>query len=299
MLSENKIVGIDIGGTKISIGILVKGKIIESIKLKTPAEGSQEEVVQHIIRGIESLPGYLDTVGIGVGAPGLIDEREGIIFSVNNIPSWKEVHLKSYLENHFKKPVFITNDANCFAIGVKTYGEGQKFSNFVGLSLGTGVGAGIIVDDALYSGVCSCAGEFGGIPYLDGDFEAYCSGKFFKKVYGTTGSDAYENALTNDTESLAMFKELGTHVGNLIKTMLFVLSPEAVIIGGSVSKSFELWKDSMWKTVNTFPYRKAMENLVIEKSSMSKMSVIGAAALFQSRYERELKKEETVSCLTK
>ena len=293
MLSENKIVGIDIGGTKIGIGILVNGRIIESIKLKTPAEGSQEEVVQHVIRGIESLPGYHDTIGIGVGAPGLIDEKEGVIFSVNNIPSWKEVHLKSLLEQHFKKPVFITNDANCFAIGVKTYGEGQEFSNLVGLSLGTGVGAGIIVDNALYSGVCSCAGEFGGIPYLDADFETYCSGKFFKKVYGMTGSEAYEKALTNDQASLAMFNELGSHIGNLVKTMLFVLSPEAVIIGGSVSKSFDLWQNSMWKEVNSFPYRKAMENLVIEKSSMSKLSVIGAAALFQSRYELDRKEADS------
>jgi len=291
MLLENRIVGIDIGGTKISIGILVNGKIEASIKLKTPAEGTQEEVVEHIIQGIESLPGYNQAMGIGVGAPGLIDEERGIIFSVNNIPSWKEVHLKKYLYDHFKKPVFITNDANCFAIGVKTYGEGKNYSNLVGLTLGTGVGAGIIVEDMLYSGVCSCAGEFGGIPYLDADFEDYCSGKFFKRVHHTTGSEAYAKALANDRESLILFSELGSHIGNLIKTMLFVLSPEAVFVGGSVSKSFDLWKDSMWETVKTFPYKKAMEKLVIERSTLSKMSVIGAAALFQSRFEQEKKKE--------
>ena len=289
MLLEKRIVGIDIGGTKISIGILINGKIEKSVKLKTPAEGSQEEVVKHIIQGIESLSGYEEAVGIGVGAPGLIDEKEGVIFAVNNIPSWNEVHLKKHLSDHFKKPVFITNDANCFAIGIKTYGEGQDYTNLVGLTLGTGVGAGIIVDGSLYSGKYSCAGEFGGIPYLDGDFEAYCSGKFFKNFHYTSGAEVYRLALENDEKSLALFDELGKHIGNLIKTMLFVLAPEAIFIGGSVSKSFSLWEKSMWETVNTFPYKKALENLLIQKSEMSKMSVIGAAALFKSRYEEDKK----------
>lgn len=291
MLEENRIIGIDIGGTKISMGILVDGVIENSIKLKTPAEGTQEEVVQQIIHGIESLPGYEKAVGIGIGAPGLIDEENGIIFSVNNIPSWKEVHLKQYLIDHFKKPVYITNDANCFAIGVKTYGEGQGYSNLVGLSLGTGVGAGIIIDDYLYSGQVACAGEFGGLPYLEHDFETYCSGKFFKIFHDTKGDKAYKAALEGDAHSLAMFEELGRHIGNLIKTMLFVLAPQAVFIGGSVGKSFHLWENAMWKTVNTFPYKKALEGFVIGHSQMSKMSVIGAAALFQNRFEKERKSE--------
>ncbi|WP_423129408.1 ROK family protein [Gaoshiqia sp. Z1-71] len=287
MLSDSKIVGIDIGGTKISIGMIANGEIVDSIKLNTPAEGTQEEVVQHIIEGIESLPCFDEAIGIGVGAPGLIDEEKGIIFSVNNIPSWKEVHLKESLSNHFNMPVYITNDANCFAIGVKMYGEGRSYSNLIGLSLGTGVGGGIIIDNYLYSGQVACAGEFGGLPYLEHDFETYCSGKFFKVFHDTKGDKAWKAALEGDAKSLRMFEELGTHVGNLIKTMLFVLAPQAVIIGGSVSKSFDLWEKSMWKTVHTFPYKKALENLVIERSTMSKMSVIGAAALFKNRYEKE------------
>ena len=287
MISENKILGIDIGGTKISIGIIVDGEIVESIKLKTPAEGTQDEVIQQIIKGIESIPGYKDIVGIGIGAPGLIDEKRGVIFSVNNIASWKEVHLKEKLSNYFNKPVFITNDANCFAIGVKTYGEGKKYSNLVGLSLGTGVGAGIIIDNYLYSGQVSCAGEFGGLPYLDYDFETYCSGKFFKTFHHTNGDKEFKKAQKKDLKALAMFDDLGVHIGNLIKTILFVMAPQAVIIGGSVSKSYKYWEKSMWQTVHTFPYKKALENFVVEQSTVSKMSVIGAAALFKNRYEKE------------
>jgi glucokinase len=286
MLSE-KIVGIDIGGTKIGIGLLVDGKTEQFVKLDTPADGTKEEVMQQIVKGIESLEGYEDTLGIGIGAPGLINEEEGIIFSVNNIPSWREVHLKSYLENHFNKPVYITNDANCFAIGVKIYGEGQSFKNVVCLALGTGVGAGIVVDGYLYSGSVAGAGEVGGLPYLDADFETYCSGKFFKQINQADGQSVYEKARQNDPEALKMFAEFGKHVGNLIKTTIFMLAPEAVIVGGSVSNSYEFWKDSMLETVQTFPYKKVIENLKILKTDLGDIAVVGAAALFKNRFEKE------------
>ena len=291
MLSE-KIVGIDIGGTKISIGILVNGKIEQFVKLETPADGTKEEVMQQVVKGIESLEGYQDAAGIGIGAPGLIDEKEGVIFSVTNIPSWREVHLKSYLEDHFQKPVYITNDANCFAIGVKIYGEGQSFKNVVCLALGTGVGAGVVIDGYLYSGEVAGAGEVGGLPYLDADFETYCSGKFFKQINKVDGQTVFEKAKQNDPESLKLFAEFGKHVGNLIKTTIFMLAPEAVIIGGSVSNSYEFWKDAMMESIKEFPYKKVIENFQVLKTEMDDIAVIGAAALFKNRYEHDMAKAQ-------
>ncbi|RKD90267.1 ROK family protein [Mangrovibacterium diazotrophicum] len=291
MLSE-KIVGIDIGGTKISIGILVNGKIEQFVKLETPADGTKEEVMQQIVKGIESLEGYEDAAGIGIGAPGLIDEKEGVIFSVTNIPSWREVHLKSYLEDHFKKPVYITNDANCFAIGVKIYGEGQPFKNVICLALGTGVGAGVVIDGYLYSGEVAGAGEVGGLPYLDADFETYCSGKFFKQINKVDGQTVFEKAQQNDPEALKMFAEFGRHVGNLIKTTIFMMAPEAVIVGGSVSNSYEFWKDAMMESVQEFPYKKVIENFQVLKTEMNDIAVIGAAALFKNRYEQDMAKAQ-------
>lgn len=292
MLSE-KIIGIDIGGTKIGIGLLVNGKIMQFVKLDTPADGTKEEVMQQIVKGVESLEGYEDAIGIGIGAPGLINEEEGVIFSVTNIPSWREVHLKSYLEDHFRKPVYITNDANCFAIGVKIYGEGQSFKNVICLALGTGVGAGVVIDGYLYSGSVAGAGEVGGLPYLDADFETYCSGKFFKQVNKVDGQTVYEKAKQNDPEALKLFAEFGHHVGNLIKTTIFMLAPEAVIVGGSVSNSYEFWKDSMMETVQTFPYKKVIENFKVMKTDLNDIAVVGAAALFKNRYEQDQAKALT------
>lgn len=286
MVTE-KIIGIDIGGTKIGIGLLVDGKIEQSLKLETPSSGTQEEVMEQVVRGIESLAGYQDAVGIGIGAPGLIDEKNGVIFSVTNIPSWKEVHLKSYLENRLGKPVYMTNDANCFAIGVKMFGEGKNYKNVICLALGTGVGAGIVIDGYLYSGEVAGAGEVGGLPYRDADFETYCSGKFFRILNNTDGETEFAKAKAGDAAALKLFAELGHHVGNLINTTIFMLAPEAIIVGGSVSKSFELWKDAMWETVRSFPYKKVTEKLVIEKTEMNDIAVLGAAALFKNRYEQD------------
>lgn len=286
MVSE-KIIGIDIGGTKIGIGLFANGKIEQSLKLETPSTGTQEQVMEQIILGIKSLDGYQDAMGIGIGAPGLIDEKEGVIFSVNNIPSWKEVHLKTYLENHFGKPVYMTNDANCFAIGVKMFGEGKNYSNVICLALGTGVGAGIVIDGYLYSGEVAGAGEVGGLPYRDADFETYCSGKFFRILNNTDGETEFDKAKAGDAAALKLFAELGHHIGNLINTTIFMLAPEAVIVGGSVSKSFELWKEAMWETVRSFPYKKVTEKLVIEKTEMNDIAVLGAAALFKNRYEQD------------
>lgn len=286
MLSE-KIIGIDIGGTKIGIGLLVDGKIEQFVKMDTPAQGTQEEVMQEIVKGIENLNGYQDALGIGIGAPGLIDEEEGIIFSVTNIPSWTEVHLKDYLQKHFNKPVYLTNDANCFAIGVKMFGEGKDYKNVVCLALGTGAGAGIVIDGYLHSGQVAGAGEVGGIPYRDHDFETYCSGKFFKQLNNTDGATEYAKAQKGDAAALQLFEEFGSHVGNLINTCIYMLAPQAVIIGGSVAKSFEFWKEGMQKTVDSFPYKKVTEDFKVLTTDIPDIAVIGAAALFKNRYEKD------------
>lgn len=95
-----------------------------------------------------------------------------------NISSWKEIHLKEALESEFRVPVAINNDSNCFTLGVKMFGEGQPYANMVGVTIGTGIGAGVIIDHRLYGGEFMGAGEIGTLPYLDSDFEQYCSSFF-------------------------------------------------------------------------------------------------------------------------
>jgi glucokinase len=278
---NQSIIGVDLGGTKISIGKIRNGRILEEIRLATGATRPENDIILDIINGIQKIID-IDTIGIGIGVPGLVDEKNGIVLDVLNIPSWKEVYLKKIIENHFHVNVRISNDANCFAIGEKVYGKGRNYHNFVCLTLGTGVGAGIVINDQLYSGTLSMAGEFGGINYLKDTYEFYCSGKFFTEIHGITAELLNERALNGDIKALQIFDEFGEHLGNLIKTILFTYAPEAIILGGSISKTFRFFQKSMMDSIYLFPYKRIIKDLKIEVCSHDKISVLGAAALIAS-----------------
>ncbi len=272
------IVGIDIGATKMRLGAIQDSKILKDLTLTTSADAPKEQIIDELIQGIEKLSRN-DFVGIGIGVPGLIDEERGIVYDLWNIPSWKEVHLKDRLEAHFKRPVKITNDANTFALGEKKYGEGQKFRNFVGISLGTGYGTGIIIHNELYSGTLSGAGELANIPYLDKTIEDYCSGKFFKLQYQREGAEIFEKAELGDPEALKIFNEFGKHVGESLKLILYILSPEAIILGGSISRSFKYFKNTLIKSIDSFPFERIVNRVEIFPSAMPDVSVLGSAAM--------------------
>ncbi|MGB5895303.1 MAG: ROK family protein, partial [Ignavibacteriaceae bacterium] len=191
-----------------------------------------------------------------------------------------EIHLKDILEEQFGIPVYVNNDANCFTVGEKYFGIGKRFSNIVGMTMGTGLGAGIIINNRLYSGMNCGAGEFGSIPYKDQMFEYYCSGQFFEKVHGTKGHILFEEARNSDINALNIFGEFGYHLGNAIKTILFSVDPEAIILGGSVSRAYPYFREAMWACVNKFPYKHSLKNLVIEVTTQPNISILGAAALY-------------------
>ena len=272
------VIGVDVGGTYIGIG-RIESKLITAQHIdEITSTGTEEQTVNEIIKSIEKVYDA-DVVGIGVGVPSLVDTELGIVYNVQNIPSWKKVYLKEILENHFHKPVYLNNDANCFAIGEKYFNKGRPFSNMVGLIIGTGMGAGIIINDKLYSGVNSGAGEFGSIPYLDKTLEDYCSGQFFLNEHKMSGMEMFKKAQDSDQHALAVFDTFGKHVGEAIRIILFSLSPEAVFLGGSVSQSYPYFKDSMWEAIRSFPYPRTIESLVLEVSNYPSIGIVGAAAL--------------------
>ena len=286
---SGKKIGIDIGATKTRIGVVAHSQVIKELVIPTSAGAPKEQIIQEIISGVEKLKEN-EFEGIGIGVPGLVDEEEGIIYDLWNIPSWKEVHLKRRLENHFGKPVSITNDANTFVLGEKAFGKGQEFRNFVGITLGTGFGTGIIIDHKLYSGTLSSAGELADISYLEGTIEDYCSGKFFQNKCNLPGSKIFELAGQGDQKAIQCFNEYGEHLGNAINLIVKILSPQAVFLGGSVSKSFSFFRNSLEQKTGTFPFKKVMDQLVIAPSEMENISILGAAALVGSREPNSKKK---------
>lgn len=189
------------------------------------------------------------------------------------------MHLKQHLAGYFDKPVYLTNDANAFAIGEKMYGQGKPYANLVGIALGTGFGAGIIINHQIYSGTLSSAGEFGSVPYLGKTVEDYCSGKFFVQRTGRPGTDWHALAEQDDAEALTVYHEFGQHLGQALHIILYALSPEAIFLGGSVSRGYEFFRSGLYESLGTFPFRQVTDRLVISPSIIGNAAVLGAAAL--------------------
>ncbi len=277
---EKAILGLDIGGTGIKGGVLIKGHLEDIRSIATPAHQDKEHILETIALFIES---YLhhDVAGIGIGIPGLVDVNEGIVLGLANIPAFQHVELRRFLVERFAKPVFINNDANCFALGVHKYGVGKEFKNLVGITLGTGVGGGIVINGHLYSGVTSAAGEWCSSPYLDNNFEYYCSGKFFHNFYHQRPKAMAKMALNGDPTAIKAFEEYGHHLGELIKHILYALAPEAIVLGGSIRKSFPLFEKSLYKTLSTFQYPTVLEKFQILLSELDETAIHGAVALVE------------------
>ncbi|MGI6319558.1 MAG: ROK family protein [Bacteroidales bacterium] len=275
---ENKtIIGVDIGGTNINFGKIRNGEIVERKAVATNAQCSEKEIIDDIISGIEALFDE-NIVGIGLGSPGLIDGEKGIVFDVSNIPAWKEVHLAEAIENRFKVTTRVSNDANCFVMGEKIFGKGKSYKNIVGVTLGTGVGGGIVIDDKLYNGKFM-AGEFSVMPYRDQNFDFYCGSRFFQEIHGFSGLEIAQKAQNGDIDALKIFEEYGEILSDLFKTIILVLNPEAIIIGGSIAKSYKFFEKSLKDNLQKFSLKRVIEHTKIEISTLEDVAVIGAAAL--------------------
>lgn len=272
------IIGIDIGGTTIVGGRVENSVITQQLSKDTNAlEGGQ--ITLNILTGIISELKNNETIAIGIGVPSVVDRERGIVYNVQNIKDWDEVHLKNILEEKFKIPVFIDNDANCFAYGEKIFGKGKDFRHFVGITLGTGVGGGIIQNNQLLKDANCGSGEFGELPYLDSILEEYCGSRFFPRSGNISGYEAAVKAKEGDEESIELYKEYGKHIAMLVKYILLIIDPQAIIFGGSISQSYNLFKESMYEGLQNFPYPNSVKKLKILTSDLQNTGVLGAAAL--------------------
>jgi glucokinase len=276
---STKIIGIDLGGTHVRAGVVSEGRLENIASVRIPSDGAVDEVLRVIFQLVDPLiDGNINAIGIGV--PSVVDVEKGIVYDVQNIPSWKVVELKKLMEERYRLPVLINNDANCFALGEKYFGKGQKAHSLIGLTIGTGLGAGIIINDKLYPGLNTGAGEFGCVDYLDKYYEYYASGQFFENCYHTNGEVVFQKAQSGDPLSTMILEELGTHIGNAIKMILYTYCPELIILGGSISKSYSFFEKTMWQRIHTYIYSNTLEHFHLEISELENGGVLGAAALY-------------------
>lgn len=264
-------IGIDIGGTKIA-GALVdaEGQIVLEERVPSPA-GDPEAMVDAVVGLIERLSAKHEVIGAGVAAAGFIDADQSTIIYAPNI-SWRNEPFKAKLEAKLSIPVIIENDANAAGWAEYKYGAGRGYKHMIMLTIGTGVGGAVITDSRMLRGGFGIAGELGHIRVVPdgllcgcgqhGCLESYASGSALlraaKELAASgdpegarlreieaeagklTGLEVYQAILEGDAGALRILGELGSWLGQAIGSLVAVLDPEVVVIGGGVSAAGDL-----------------------------------------------------------
>ncbi len=268
-------IAIDMGGTNLRAARIEDGKVAQLVQESCLSEGSEQEVLDQFYRLIESVI-TPEVERIGVAVPSVVDYSRGIVYDVMNIPSWKEVHLKEKLETRFGVWTTVDNDVNCFVNAEYRFGSASGYQHVVGITLGTGVGAGIVTNGEVYRGANTGAGEICCLPYLDGNYEEYTSSQLFKK-WGTTGAEEAEKANRGDSEATARWNELGYHLGKLLQVILYTYDPECIVIGGGIAKSSFRFQDAMMESLReNFQYPHEIEHVKIVFSELENCNLLGA-----------------------
>lgn len=272
--------GIDVGGTNISLGLVKEGKLISSTQVPSfENEWSKDKTLSYLESLIDAIISP-EVKGIGIGVPSVVDVKKGIVFDTANIPSWDEVNLKEIFENKYGIPVNVNNDSNCYALGAyMTYAPKDRPESMVAMTLGTGVGMGIVLDGKLFCGAHCGAGELACVPFKSSTLEDYCCKSFFLRE-GLTPKVACQKALEGDVKALKLFEEYGMNLGAAVCAILFAYDPQRIVIGGGIVRSESLFRPAMEDYVRkNFPYRKTVKDLSIDIMNDDCIPVIGAASL--------------------
>ena len=307
-ISNNYVLAADIGGTNTRMAVVNEnGDILTLLKKTTYCEAGREEMIKFIISCAgetieESKLSKEEICGMGIGFPGPLNAETGTIFNPPNLQGWDSVPLRDILEKELKVPVAIENDANAAALGEWWKGAGSGADSLFCITLGTGVGGGIILDGKVWHGASSIAGEIGhttvirdGIKCTCGNIgclEAYaCSGGILKRVNDallnerdngvqplTSLKQVNQMAMQGNEIVLNVIKETGVILGIAIANVANLLNPEIIVLFGGVTNLGEHLVVPLKEEVKGRAFKKATESLRIELSQLGDNSgILGAA----------------------
>jgi len=310
MLEKELFVGIDLGATNIKGALVnVEGHILEEKSIPTEVDGGVEHVMSRmmgVIRYLVSLAGKVPVTGVGIGCPGQVNVRKGIFHGGPNFPGWKDVPLVFEIERRIGIPVVIDNDANLAALGEYAYGGGKGVENMLLLTLGTGVGGGLILNGELYRGSSDAAGEVGHtVISLDGPLcgcgrrgclEAYVGTKGIlerlrEKLEGgrrsvlsgkeeVTPKDIGEAADGGDEVAIEVLRETGELLGVGLANFANILNVEKIVIGGGVADAGELLLGPARERMEREVLKVVRESVRVVKAELGNLAGrIGAARL--------------------
>ena len=295
--------GIDIGGTNTVVGLVNKeGKVLGTDSVKTQSFPVLEEYVKTVSKLAKDLiaknnVSIDDIVGLGIGAPNA-NYYTGNIEMAPNLP-WKQdkVPLAKMFREELNIPVTITNDANAAALGEKMYGVAKDIDNFIMITLGTGVGSGIVINGQLVYGHDGFAGELGHVIIerngrlcgcgRRGCLETYCSATGIVRTAKErntpflTSKDIYDAAVKGDETAIDIFKETGTRLGRALADMVVFSSPEAFVLFGGLAKAGDFivkyTKEAMEEAI--MPIFKGKVKILLSTMKDADAAVLGASAL--------------------
>jgi glucokinase len=300
---QNYTIGMDIGGTKTAIGLVGKnGKILNKIKFPTEINKGFNIIIEKIVNGLKDLG--VEKIGkVGIGIAGQIDSEKGIVVFSPNIPRWKNIPIIKTLENRLGREfklendfkIEVENDANCFALGEYVYGAGKDIDYMVGITLGTGIGGGLIFNDKLYKGQ-GFASELGHMVIMSdgvkctcgnkGCLENYASGRaiedlyFKKKKRKKRALDIEKEAMLNGEKSAAykIYEEAGRCLGVGFSNIINILDPDIILVGGGLSDSKMILKFAKKEAQKNIFFKK--RKVIIKKSKLGQdAGIIGATLL--------------------
>lgn len=316
-----KRIGIDVGGTNVKIALVDKsGKIIYSNSVPTYAKMGYEYTVNNIKQAIKDLMKETNTTakdidGIGFDFPGQVDYKTGIVKLAPNIPGWVNVPIAQMIEEEFHIPTRIDNDVRCAALGEMKFGAGQGCENFVCITVGTGIGSGLVVNGQLVRGASNAAGEIGHIKLQmkdglicgcgdTGCLEAYASGPSivamaqdyikggkstkFREMAAAEGGEitpymVAKAAEAGDPVAKRIFAIVGEYIGIGLTSVINLLNPEKVIIGGGVAEAGDLLLDPIRKTIKERAMVVAGSTVEIVPAQLGNSAgVIGASMLIDA-----------------
>ncbi|MEB3881978.1 ROK family protein [Lyngbya sp. CCY1209] len=294
----SQVIGIDLGGTAIKLGRFeADGSCLGSLQVPTPQPATPKAVLAAMADAIAQLaPDVKSLEAIGVGLPGPVDAAGRISKIAINLRDWREVPLADWLEEKTGKPVILANDANCAGLGEAWLGAGRSFKNVIMLTLGTGVGGAIILNGELFVGPRGAAGELGlitlnpdGPPCNSGNrgsLEQYASVQAVRRETGMEPAAVAKKAIAGDTEALAYWEQYGRRLGAGLASLIYVLTPEAVVLGGGISAGADLFLPSVWGEIERRVLPSSREGLQIVTAELgNRAGACGAARLAFQTFE--------------
>ncbi len=277
-------VGIDIGGTTIKAGLVSGKKIHKKTEILTEAGKGRKKVVQNIISAIESV--FDKRVeGIGVGFAGLFEN--GKIMKSPHIPSLNGFDIKKHLQKRFHKKVSAYNEVKCAALAEAKYGAGKGYKNIVMITIGTGIGGGVIADGKLYKGkgnACEVGhttinfkGRKSSCCNNHGCFEEYVSTRGLQRSYckKINPKEIEELAKKGDKKAIQAYKEFGRNLGVGINNIANFYDPDIIIVGGGIARSWELFEKEMHRMIK----ERGLMKTKLARAKLNDGGIIGATLL--------------------